>query len=486
MRELLEMDLHLKFHVLCSYFSVLILECLSEEHVKIWKPNNDILNRENWVDPNSNEKCKKVEFGETNTASIYIKELTASEFLLPLDGNLIFLDDGDMKVVDEDFKGNTNCLKLKGLTSHLYSDPRNWESDVADNPAVPDREKLPCRDDLIKFPNEIYSSIGDMVGLHIVSAIAMGNVTHDFNTAVDVNPSARLVVSKRKCFDPEGCVCNDASMDCPPAKEPECLAPIHPKGFCHSICGAYTTFKPAPGFSLKKVRDALEEYSDVYTHVSKVDDDVIQVVFAEKGYSGDSVLYADKFYEKLQEKHEDFKIMELKSLKKSGSQTTGNASVVSELILSLLFVLGLFGLIFCVYGDRRWLTNFRFRNPSTFPLTSTYRARFSSRDDESGLIFDTQSIAGSVLNLRQSFDNPMFSEDKTDDQKKTDTCEASNSEEKPIEKNDPLFNLKRLNEELKDEIGSDIMQDLPQAINLKTSLVNDIPPLIEVEEIDGE
>ncbi|XP_044764271.1 protein amnionless-like [Coccinella septempunctata] len=475
-----------KFYVFWLCFYRLFRENSAEEHTKVWKPDNDLFKRLNWVDPNSEENCRKVEFAPINNGQIYITKLAAVEYVLPLTGKLEFAEGGSMKVVDAGSDMKTNCLKLKPLMSHDYLDPRNWDSDVADNPAVPDREKLPCRDDHIVFRSLNTSSV-DFDSLrddHIVSRFTAGDYTSSDHEVVDVTLLARLIISERKCRNPAGCVCNDErNFICGPPKKSECMDPVFPKGFCHPICGAFTVFKPKRGFSLKKLEDALKDYSDVYTHVSKIDDDVIQLVFAEKEYSGDSAVYAEDFYEKLQEKSEEFKITDLGNLKKSGSRTTGNASLFTVLLSSLLFVCGIFGLVFCLYGDRRWLTNLRFRTPTTFPLTSTYRARFSSREDESGLIFDTQSIAGSVLNLRQSFDNPMFG-DASAVKENTDEQKIDTVEEKPAEKNDPLFDLKKLNEELHEEIGSNLVKDLQESLNFSAG--PDYPPLIEVEEIDED
>lgn len=69
--------------------------------------------------------------------------------------------------------------------------------------------------------------------------------------------------------------------------------------FFECLLGAFTTFKPNSGFTLKKVEDALQKYSDIFTHVSKIDDEVIQLIFAEKEYSGDSVVYAEEFFDEL-------------------------------------------------------------------------------------------------------------------------------------------------------------------------------------------
>lgn len=55
-------------------------------------------------------------------------------------------------------------------------------------------------------------------------------------------------------------------------------------------------------------------------------------------------------------------------------------------------------------------------------------------------------------------------------------------EENPFEKHDPLFDLKKLNEELEKEIGTDLVEDLPIPVGQKTVILNDIPPLIEVDE----
>lgn len=67
-------------------------------------------------------------------------------------------------------------MKLKEINTHNYLDPSNWASDVADNPAVPDNEKLPCRVDFVQFPVPKYSSmvIKDIQGDHYVSKFLSG------------------------------------------------------------------------------------------------------------------------------------------------------------------------------------------------------------------------------------------------------------------------------------------------------------------------
>ncbi|KAL3270776.1 hypothetical protein HHI36_021301 [Cryptolaemus montrouzieri] len=397
------------------------------------------------------------------------------------------------------------CLKLKEINGHHYLNPENWDSPEKSNPAIPDNEKIPCLYDKIKFPNGIYSGVytSGVQETRTVSAVEFLNETFDrfdfeafkssdVGRAVfdDLDSSDNhLSISDRKCVDPTGCICNwRNNIQCPPREEKECLSPVAPFGFCHKICGAFVTFKPIAGFSLGRIQADLRDYGDVRTHVSKIGEDRIQVVFAEDTYSGDSVIAAKKFYEKLQDGTNRYKVTTLSILKISGSQTSGDSSLWIVLLSSLLFVLGLYGLIFYVYGDHSLRFTFGFNASPPLPLSSTYRARFSPREDESGLIFDNQSLAGSVMNLDQSFDNPLYGQVSTSPnitEEKIITRDPMPATVETFQSDkfstDPLSNLNKLNQELKEEIGSHVVQDLSKVIT-PTTLLESIPPLIQVDE----
>ncbi|KAK9876229.1 hypothetical protein WA026_012529 [Henosepilachna vigintioctopunctata] len=412
-----------------SFFLIVSIQDGTFETIndKIWKPNNNIFNKNNWVYPDQQDDCGKVEFGKINTAGIFIDKLTAKEFILPISGDIILLEGGYLELVNWDSEKKTNCLTLKELNHKNYLNPDNWNSILSDNPAVPDIEKIPCSYDNVKFPNGIYSAVnmGDIPRMRSISSLEFINESFDrpdleaFKVS-DIGHSVfyesidRITITRRVCYDSTGCTCNrDNTVKCPPKKQIECLTPVTPFGFCQKICGAFITFRSENGFSLKRIRAVLEDYADVKTHVSKIADDRIQVVFAEPTYTGESVEYAKKFYEKLQQNSKTFKITNLGKLHISGVQTRGNFSIWIVLLMSLFFVFGLFAIIFYTYGYYELPFGIRFSAPTSFPLSSTYRARFSSKEDESGLIFDNQSLVGSVMNLNQSFDNPMYGQVST-------------------------------------------------------------------------
>lgn len=104
-------------------------------------------------------------------------------------------------------------------------------------------------------------------------------------------------------------------------------------------------------FNLKRVEKALKNYKDIDTHVSKVINHgqvYIQAVFAEKSFTGSSLLSAKQFYDKLSESNYGVERIELKL---SGSYyVKGQAGSTVNLVFGTLGgVLLLFGAIIAFY-----------------------------------------------------------------------------------------------------------------------------------------
>lgn len=170
-----------------------------------------------------------------------------------------------------------------------------------------------------------------------------------------------------------------------------------------NILGAYILFKPLNGFSLEKIRLMLNVYK-VDTFASKIlnnTNEVIQIVFTEKQFTGASLNDARTFYEILKQQQ----IIQLEFYSSGEFYEDG---IISKMFLSMVFgtLVGVFLLFLFLY---------------VFYETDTIKqgkfnyiwAKYDTRD-ESGLIFgENVSLTGSVASLEKSFDNPMYGQAST-------------------------------------------------------------------------
>ncbi|EFA05060.1 protein amnionless [Tribolium castaneum] len=385
---------------------------------RIWRFVSDISSPENWQGGGLATGCKGVHFSAVNTAPVYLRELTTPEIVLPEDGEVDLLEGGAIE-----FKDNKKCIKLKPIDYHSWYDSDSWTTPTT-NPAIPHKQRIPCLQDAVTFPNIEHARIIEDLGTTIqISSLKFSNkiidnsflenfidskIGHD----VFYNPLGpfSLIIDKTQCDDPYGCLCHNEFVPCPlkkTQKKVQCREPIEPEEFCEAICGAYVTYEPGSGPDLKQLREKLREF-EVNTWASRVKNylgnQVIQIVFTEREFTGESHKEAEVLYEFL--KIRDTKKLQI--LKSGEFYIEGGGSPTWSIVLgSLLTVVGFFALLLYLQSDNNAVMvviNRYHKRGSIFSVP--FFARFDNTDEN--LIIDGQSETGSILDIAKSFDNPMY------------------------------------------------------------------------------
>lgn len=146
-----------------------------------------------------------------------------------------------------------------------------------------------------------------------------------------------------------------------------------------------------------------------FTYVSRIDEDVIQVVFRENQYTGLSVDEGRDFYEKLQSAGYKQVVFKGSGVYLNREQ---RESVLGVVFGTLGGVLVVFALIFYVNGGgkfRIW-TQLNLLRHRTSVFNTPFFARFDNTDEN---VIIGGSLRGSVASLAKSFDNPLYGKDNT-------------------------------------------------------------------------
>ncbi|CAG9820606.1 unnamed protein product, partial [Phaedon cochleariae] len=231
-------------------------------------------------------------------------------------------------------------------------------------------------------------------------------------------------VTNKGCDDVTGCICGNAEAyvgvcDSVPTKDDfRCTDPVTPIGFCQPICGASIVVIPPRNFELAEMERTLKQFTSD-TYISKVRNDsgneFVQIIFAEKEFTGNSLDEAKQLYEQIKLDHSSSHVTLYASGPYNNSEENVNNAV--SVVFGTLCGVGLvFVILFVMYSPNDTAIILRNRlniGSSHLPSFKTaYFTRHSSVAEDAGLIFEGQSMASSLLSLDKSFDNPMFGKDE--------------------------------------------------------------------------
>ncbi|XP_036162339.1 protein amnionless [Myotis myotis] len=304
---------------------------LTRAAYKIWVPNTDFDNADNWSQNRTPCAGAAVEFPADKMVSVLVRGgHSVSNMLLPLDGEFVLAAGAGFSAADTSV--NPDCdpgAPARFLDPDRFSwhDPRLWRSgDAARGLFSLDVERVPCRHDDVVFPPDSSFRVGLGPGaraLRVGSVWALGQkFTSDEDLAgflasragrLRFHGPGALSVRPETCAAPSGCVCGNAEVQpwvcaallrpsgghCPPAA---CRDALRPEGQCCALCGAIVSLTHGPAFDLARYRArllsdflTLPQYQALQVAVSKVPrppqpreapgeaDTEIQVVLAEPG-----------------------------------------------------------------------------------------------------------------------------------------------------------------------------------------------------------
>nr|XP_023027974.1 protein amnionless [Leptinotarsa decemlineata] len=435
------------FLLICILSSDLIinLECA----IKSFKYDVDIYSSNHWVGGNPQKVCEGLIFPELIPIIVPIRKLEVKEIVLPSTSGGLYLEDDFEIVFDENTKSPMNCVELKDIGAHEWSEPSVWEiSNEKNNVAIPHAERLPCEYDDVIFPHGIKTgTIVHFSGSQVkMRSLRFGNeqwTNEDLLFYSDSPVMSEVFVTfglmdtfditNKSCEDPGGCICGNEYVgrcqEVPQVQSINCLHPVRPIGFCTDICGASILAEPDQKFKIAEIEKILQIY-DSDTYVSKVKGsagkEVIQIIFSEKEFTGDSLDEANSFHQQisndpsfhLKQPH----LYASGTYYEEGAMTKNTVGVVFGTLLGVCLV---FVAVFLVYSPDGRAENLRNRIVKLryFPrlnfgprrmsnFTSRFFARYDSVGDDAGLIFEGRSMAGSVVSLEKAFENPLYGKEK--------------------------------------------------------------------------
>ncbi|XP_076269525.1 amnion associated transmembrane protein [Rhynchophorus ferrugineus] len=398
------------------YFAALLKCTLCDR--KVWVPNIDLTLPINHL--NDTHNCDGLVFSETNTADMFIKNLQVKRIVLPKYGTIHLMRDSVITLGVDD--NEMNCVHLKPINLIDWYTPEAWSNlDSPYSSATPLSERLPCWYDDVEFPNGLNSSMD------------LPDVPYDlrlnrmkFGSKLIVNEGLLgylyfplgyksvyfTFLDGKGCIDQTGCVCHSDTV-CDIIKYNEdlpiqCTDPIKPISNCDQpMCGSIIKIKSyQPGFAIKKIRDALKKYKSD-TFVSKTEENrevIIQIIMSEENFQGQSLADGKMFYDILTNDPSFF--VDQVEISMSGGPTAMLTAEISNSLSivfgSLLVALTLIGLLFLISTKKFDKFNFRITNVPTRPAFMF--ARYEHMPDRG----DGDSIAGSIISLNRSFDNPMY------------------------------------------------------------------------------
>ncbi|KAJ8932102.1 hypothetical protein NQ314_014954 [Rhamnusium bicolor] len=451
--------------------------------VKIWKGDHDIHSPSNWVGGKAKNSCDGLDLTENDNADILIDNLSVKQIILPHDA-ILSLIEGAYIELNEQSTDVMNCARIKHLIEmHIWSEPEAWIiQDDDENVAIPHWERIPCKYDDVVYPKGYKSALSFVWTNVELNSFKFGEdylKQEDLKNDENLNrlfltfPIEEVIhITGKTCTDPTGCVCsNEFNYDVPCAYVNDtiylnCLNPIMPIGFCTEMCGASIELKPKSNFKLANIRKSLKHYSSD-TYASKVLDgsrEIIQIIFSEKQFSGTSLDEAKDYYSRLLADTslgvEDVEIYSSGPYFVEGKVTSNSLSLVFGTLCGVVIV---FAIIFLVYSPQFATLNLRNRFAYNSRPLSSFRSNLFARYDNSentGLILEHQSMAGSVLSLDKSFDNPMYGR-STPSTASTSYDTIGTLEEKntksEISLNNPMYDINNLDETVQEATEGDLV-----------------------------
>ncbi|XP_057670765.1 uncharacterized protein LOC130902556 [Diorhabda carinulata] len=436
---------------LCILYLIKSSEC----YEIIFQRNNDFYDKRNWLGHVPQKKCQGLFleqfYGTTTFKTLEIEQMVFGKL------NDIILNDDTEIIFDDNTKSEMNCVAINGseVELHQWTNFDNWlKSGVNnDNMAIPHLEKLPCVYDDVIFPKGYLSGAVVISSQVSIKSFKFGDEYYEESEFVELDSDSTLSniivfvrdgeinVNNRQCDDDSGCVCGNElyyGEACDVFDVPdtiECNQPILPIGFCYKICGSTIIFEPKQDFEIARMETRLKSYTSD-THISKVKnengDEVIQIIFTEKQFTGNSIEEAQRFHQILKDdktiEYEKSEFLTSSYPNQNGKNATNAISIIFGSLFSACVI---FAMVLYLFGDNDKTKRFRERvGLGSRPLTykSVFFSRNSSISEGTGLIGEGHLVGSSMPNIPKTFENPSFSE-FTKKSSSTSSSNASSAED---------------------------------------------------------
>lgn len=310
------MDLYRKYASIYSFTFSLFVSVLANE--KVWIPNTNFNNPQNWNDGRIPCHANRVIFPKYTEVSVFIQDnITVKEIFLPQYGEFILASRGEINIGVNSQKAcdGKDALFIGSEVRHWY-DAYNWKiredwgnlnvaSDFLD--PVPQAERIPCSYDEVTFPrNSTFKvrieglltnikkfTINDKVlnssRLKSFMESELGHKQFQIDSSLSVNGESCLDVAGCSCGNDETNklkhICNHVMGKCP---SQHCADPIQPAGSCCPVCGAIFTVALGSNFEFQKLKDYIGSflkkpfYKRVIAYIFKTYLEKVQVVFVDE------------------------------------------------------------------------------------------------------------------------------------------------------------------------------------------------------------
>nr|XP_022907165.1 uncharacterized protein LOC111418733 [Onthophagus taurus] len=402
-----------------------------------WKFTLDADDAANFVEDKSDLNCKGFYFPDfKDICMMSLHKLTTNEIFLPKSGD-IYLKEGAEIIFDPT---NERCIKVKSTSYKNFLDPNSWTSKRSGNRAVPDLERTPCHCDEVTFPNNSLFAMKSPSFLHHVKKIDYGLKLNDYSCPLIISTIDQRISSIGFCEDDKICQMRQHSSRvlnelCPLInrnEEIECSEGIELLGHCGKFCGGVIRVKSDFYVTPSNILPFLNENFDVYSSKIIQNDDFIiqQISITDKGgFNGESAMKLVENAEKIERLSKKIGVESIQiSISGPPSNNGGLKNNVLIVFCTLIFVVGVFGVIFGVFeknyfnlGSLRWDWINQRANLARYNQALRRSVIFSRFDDNENV-----SIAGSVLNLqREEFDNPLYTEGDNQDEAENKEGEES-------------------------------------------------------------
>ncbi|XP_014259417.1 protein amnionless [Cimex lectularius] len=408
----------------------LVVTCTAGK-TRTWLSNTNFDNPANWEGNKLPCSTSNVIFPLKHKMPVQLgKELQIHSLFLSDNGALLLPKNGKITFTSEtkDSSCGGGDIRFTRRKQRYWIDPENWSGS---NAATPHLERVPCFDDELIFPENHSFYVGlPRFFSNAASVTIDGQKLVGWNWKKFLNDKigrrtfqphlAPLAVYNYPCPQNDDCDCHIITYDeeiCPLMKvenaEEDCHFPVLPFGFCNSICGAYILLK---GGNLGEIRRELDEFTSengVIGHVSKTNG-YIQIVLVEKGdYTGNIEHLASQFKEKISSKKLFKTYVKLETSKQAVVKNPVQKAI-GYIFFYLFIAVAILCTVILYYQD--YCVNVPFPSfGSTAELGAFRFARFqneSGSGDEDGEILEVCPPDPAREERRQSFYNPIYSQDK--------------------------------------------------------------------------
>lgn len=396
-----------------AFFSLISISLTAK--VK-WVPNTNFNLPLNFKDGQIPCSKQSVVFPDVLNGFInFNSEIAVDDFILPLDGEFIISDGAIELGAKDDNCTNTDNVYFLERSVSSWAQPEVWSSPKF-NKATPDAERVPCFDDVVEFPDTVFTVSLPEVN-QMVRSIKIAEETYDTTTFAEyVTRSQKFIMNQKQeigvivkykqCQSRSGCPCqeNYLEIDCT-AKfclAPTCVDPIQPTGHCCKICGGVINFDVDQSFDVMNFRELVDNVingygeEDLVYHIGKIGSK-IQLVVTNKGeYSETSALVVNDIDRRM-EKHW---VQGIKVAVISGSPLS-KYGMSGKIFISMFFaVMIVFGIVYLYY--------YKLPEIRIPVMGGSMFSRYQRRSDSVMSLTRRDSVITTTSGIRTAFRNPMY------------------------------------------------------------------------------